>query len=112
MVAVTLVRKRSRRIVVDGRAYRWRLRSRPTYAQGQCWAPCAYAVEDYDRPGRTLIVTTNQPHPGNWLGRPAEPVLPGQVARAVRLAMQAGWDPSSPGPPFHLDQSDEFAASA
>ena len=56
MVAVTLARKRSRRIVVDGRAYRWRLRSRPTYSRGLCWVPCAYAVEDYDRPGRTLIV--------------------------------------------------------
>ena len=111
MVTVTLTHKRSRRIVVDGRAYRWQLRSRPTYARGLCWTPCAYAVEDYDRPGRTLIVTTNQPHPSNWLGRPARPVLPRQVARAVRLAVQAGWDPSSTGAPFHLDQSDAFTAS-
>ena len=112
MVAVTLVRKHSRRIVVDGRAYRWQLRSRPTYSRGLCWTPCAYAVEDYDLPGQMLIVTTDQPHLRNWLGRPAEPVLPGQVARAVRLAVQAGWDPSSAGAPFHLDQSDGFAASA
>jgi hypothetical protein len=31
---MALVRKEARRIVVDGTAYRWRLRGRPTYFQG------------------------------------------------------------------------------
>lgn len=34
---MALVRKGARRIVVDGTAYRWRLRRRPTYCQGLAW---------------------------------------------------------------------------
>ena len=110
MTTVAVVRKGSRRIVVDGRAYRWQLRSRPSYGQALCETPCTYAVEDYDRPGRTLVVTTNQPHSSNWLDRPAEPILPREVARTIRLAVERGWDPSSSGAPYSLDQSDGFTA--
>lgn len=81
---MALVRKGSRRIVVDGTAYRWRLRRRPTYSQGLAWSPCTFAVEHADAPGTTLVVTTNQPHPSNWVGREAKPVLPADVAEAIR----------------------------
>ncbi|MEU1706410.1 hypothetical protein ABZ478_13530 [Streptomyces sp. NPDC005706] len=102
---MALVRKGSRRIVVDGLAYRWRLRGRPTYAQGLAWSPCTYSVEHADSPGMTLVVTTDQPHPGNWIGLEAEPVRPSNVAAAVRLALREGWTPTAPGSAFHLDQS-------
>ncbi|GGV19794.1 hypothetical protein GCM10010293_15150 [Streptomyces griseoflavus] len=72
---MALVRKGSRRIVVDGTAYRWRLRGRPTYSQGLARSPCTFAVERADTRGATLLVTTDQPHPSNWTGRVAEPVL-------------------------------------
>jgi hypothetical protein len=49
---MALVRKGSRRIVVDGTVYRWRLRGRPTYFQGLAWSPCTFAVEHADTPGR------------------------------------------------------------
>jgi hypothetical protein len=106
-----MARKGSRRIVVDGTAYRWRLRGRPTYSQGLAWSPCRFAVEHVDTPGMTLVVTTNQPHPGNWIGREAEPVLPSNVAMAVRLALREGWTPAVPGPVFHLDQFIGFTSS-
>ncbi|MFJ7996946.1 hypothetical protein ACIQ7D_07275 [Streptomyces sp. NPDC096310] len=105
---MALVRKGSRRIVVDGTAYRWRLRGRPTYSQGLVWSPCTFAVEHADAPGMTLVVTTNQPHASNWVGREAESLLPSGVAAAVRLALREGWTPSVPGSAFHLDQSDGF----
>lgn len=106
---MTLNRKGARRVVVDGTAYRWRLRRRPTYCQGLAWSPCTYAVEHADHPGTTLVVTTNQPHPGNWLGREAAPVLPSAVAKAIQLARREGWTPAAPGSAFHLDQSAGFA---
>lgn len=81
---MALVRKGSRRIVVDGTAYRWRLRGRPTYFQGLAWSPCTFAVEHADTPGMMLVATTDQPHPSNWIGHEAEPVLPSGVAAAVR----------------------------
>lgn len=108
---MALVRKGSRRIVVDGTVYRWRLRGRPTYFQGLAWSPCTFAVEHADTPAAALVVTTSQLHPSNWIGREAEPVLPSGVAAAVRLALREGWTPTAPGSAFHLDQSVGFTAS-
>ncbi|MFF9034072.1 hypothetical protein ACF090_01190 [Streptomyces sp. NPDC014892] len=108
---MALVRKGSRRIVVDGTDYRWLLRGRPTYFQGLAWSPCTFAVEHTDRPGMTLVVTTGQPHSSNWIGREAEPVLPSGVAAAVRLALRMGWSPTTPGSAFHLDRSAGFTPS-
>lgn len=108
---MALVRKGSRRIVVDGTSYRWRLRGRSTYFQGLAWAPCTFAVEHADTPGMTLVVTTDQCHPSNWIGREADPILPGRVAAAVRLALHQGWSPTAEGSAFHLDQSGGFIPS-
>jgi hypothetical protein len=108
---MALGRKGARRIVVDGTAYRWRLRRRPTYFQGLVWSPCTFAVEHADAPGTTLVVTTNQPHPSNWFGREAKSVLPSDVARAIQLALGEGWAPTAPGSPFSLDWSAGFTPS-
>ncbi|SMC85715.1 hypothetical protein SAMN05661093_02264 [Kibdelosporangium aridum] len=110
MDVVTLVKKGSRYLDVDGVTYRWRLRGRPTYSQANAWWPLTFAVELADDPGTTLVVTTNQAHPSNWMGVPSRPVLPGHVARAVRTALAEGWQPANPGKPFMLDQSAGFTA--
>ena len=99
---MTLAAKGSRRIVVDGVAYRWRLRHKPTYAQGLCESPCIYAVELAERPGARLVVRTSRPRPDNWLGRPGASVLPSEVARSVRSALACGWTPAADGSTFML----------
>jgi hypothetical protein len=63
-------------------------------------------------PGATLVVTTNQPHPGNLVELPASPVLPAHVSDAVRAARAKGWVPEEPGSPFLLDQSAGFIPSS
>jgi hypothetical protein len=108
---MALGRKGARRIVVDGTAYRWRLRRRPTYFQALAWTPCTYAVEHADAPGATLVVTTAQPHPSNWFGREAKPVLPSAVAETIQRGLREGWTPTAPGSPFHLDLSAGFMPS-
>ncbi|MFF4800075.1 hypothetical protein ACFY1U_16965 [Streptomyces sp. NPDC001351] len=74
------------------------------------WSPCTFAVEhaDTDTLGATPVFTTNQPHPSNWIGREAEPVLTSGAAEAVRLALRKGWTPTAPGSAFHLDPSVGF----
>ncbi|WP_078869061.1 hypothetical protein [Streptomyces sp. NRRL B-1347] len=108
---MTLGRKGARRIMVDGTAYRWRLRHRPTYSQGVAWSPCTFAVEHADTPGTTLLVATHQPHPSNWIGHEAKPVLPSDVAQAIERALHEGWTPTASGPPFRLDLSTGFTPS-
>ncbi|MGC7095083.1 hypothetical protein ACPZ19_10490 [Amycolatopsis lurida] len=105
---MALVRMGSRRIVVDGVTYRWRVRGRPTYAQGLGSSPLTFAVEQADVRGAVLVVTTDQPHPGNWLEIPARPILPVHVADAIRAARAMGWTPEKPGTPFLLDRSQGF----
>ncbi|MFB7740778.1 hypothetical protein ACFXPM_12155 [Streptomyces sp. NPDC059095] len=105
---MALVKKGSRRITVDGVAYRWRVRGRATYAQGLVWRPLAYAVERAEVTGAIMVVATNQPHPSNWFEISARPVLPADVAGAIRAAHARGWTPEKPGVPFHLDLSEEF----
>lgn len=78
----------ARRIVVDGTSYRWRLRRRPTCLQALAWTPCTFGVDQADARGTTLVVTTNRPHPSNWFGQEAKPVLPSDVARAIELALR------------------------
>ncbi|MFC8856870.1 hypothetical protein ACFT5D_27885 [Streptomyces sp. NPDC057144] len=108
---MALGRKGARLIVVEGTSYRWRLRRRPTYAQGLAWSPCTYAAEHADTPKSLLVVTSNRSHPSNWVGREAEPVLPSDVARAIERALRTGWTPTAEGPPFHLDLSAGFTSS-
>ncbi|WP_093715120.1 hypothetical protein [Actinacidiphila alni] len=103
------VEKGSRRIVVDGVTYRWRLRRRPTYDQLMGWTLCTYTVERADRPGALLTVRTDQPHMRNVISLPGKPVLPSDVAAAVQAAVMCGWTPETHGLLFHLDQSDGFS---
>ncbi|REJ93574.1 MAG: hypothetical protein DWQ34_10375 [Planctomycetota bacterium] len=99
---MTIPRKGSRPIEVDGVKYRWRIRQRPTYMQGVLDHPLNLAVEIDDDPKSSLIVELAQSHPCNWLGDPAVPVTPSQVAGHIRQALDAGWQPQSQGSAFRL----------
>ncbi|MGW5722306.1 hypothetical protein ACWEVP_39460 [Amycolatopsis sp. NPDC003865] len=87
---MTLSRKGSRLITVDGAEYRWTVRRKPTYSQG-LGATMTFAVEPAEHPGATLVVDTGRPRPDNWLHLPAEPVHPAEVAEAVRMALARGF---------------------
>ncbi|GAA1463787.1 hypothetical protein NE857_00330 [Nocardiopsis exhalans] len=100
---MSLLRKGSRRITVDGADYRWRIRHRPTYSQGNGWTNLVFAVEYAESPGRALVVETGNPRPDNWLGLgPAVSITPVVVAAAIRRALKEGWSPQATGSPHHL----------
>jgi len=97
----------SRRIVVDGVAYRWRIRNRATPLQtgiGVCHGRLHMAVELANEPRSVLVVFTNRTHPRDIDTFPSDvtPVRPADVAGWVREAVAAGWAASEPGPQFHL----------
>ncbi|WP_182908124.1 hypothetical protein [Microbispora sp. H13382] len=48
---MSLPKKGSRVITVSDVAYRWRVRHKPTYCQGNGWTPMTFAVELAEKPG-------------------------------------------------------------
>jgi hypothetical protein len=100
---MSLSRKGSRPITVDGTRYRWYVRRKPSYGQGLAQSNLTVAVElDAPARGSVLVVDVGQPRPDNWLGRPAAVVTPRDVAEFVREARRAGWRPEAAGSPFTL----------
>ena len=101
---MALVKKGSRRIVVDGIEYRWRM-SRKHWCCDYDGSTLSYMAEDATCPGTTLVVETGRPDSLNPGMVPAELVLPREVAAGIRAARSKGWTPSSNGSPFKLHLS-------
>ncbi len=108
---MTLARKGSRRIVVDGVEYRWKVRGRPTYCQGLGWSPLTFVAETTESPRALLVVEMPCAHPSNWVALPSGAVLPRTVAEAIRTGLARGWNPTSPGPAFTLTLGKSAVAS-
>ncbi|MEN3536390.1 hypothetical protein AAH991_14845 [Microbispora sp. ZYX-F-249] len=108
---MTIPGKGSRPITVDGVAYRWRIRRKPTYSQGNGWSPMTFAVQPAEGPGRALLVSLPFFRPDAWLGARTTAVRPALVAAAVRLALRRGWDPRRPGPAFACDVTEDDLAA-
>ncbi|MEU7742861.1 hypothetical protein [Nonomuraea sp. NPDC049158] len=53
---MAIPKKGSRLITVDGTIFRWRVRRKPTYCQGNSRGPMTFAVEVADVSGRALLV--------------------------------------------------------
>jgi hypothetical protein len=89
----------SRSLVVDGVAYRWRIRHRDPEPDNRGWG-WAFAVQHAETPGTTLIVRLTRRHP-RW-DRTTTPVTPSEIANCIRQAILKGWQPTMQGSPFHL----------
>ncbi|WP_197048702.1 hypothetical protein [Streptosporangium roseum] len=107
---MTMPRRGSRPISVDGTAFRWRIRPRPTYCQGNGWSPLTVTVERAEEPGRVLVVSLPCARPDNWLGERTIAVRPALVAGCVRRALEQGWNPGQPGSAFTLTVTEDELA--
>ncbi|GAA4587428.1 hypothetical protein GCM10023194_36290 [Planotetraspora phitsanulokensis] len=104
---MAIPKKGSRLITVDDIAYRWRVRHKPTYCQGNSWGPLTFAVELVDPPGRVLLVSLPCSRPDAWLGERTMAVRPALVAAAIRAAHERGWDPQHAGNAFEPSLTDD-----
>ncbi|MFC0864946.1 hypothetical protein ACFHYQ_21875 [Sphaerimonospora cavernae] len=100
---MTLPKKGSRLVTVSDVAYRWRVRHKPTYCQGNGWTPMAFAVELAEKPASVLLVTLPYSRPDNWLGGQSVSIRPSLVAQCILKAISEGWTPNLPGPVHRLD---------
>ena len=92
----------SRNIIVDEFNYKWLVRRKGTYSQSNAWTGLSFAAELTDGGGSTLHATLSGPRSDNYLGVPSGVVTPGLVAKAIRGAMAAGWEPTKRGPSFQM----------
>ncbi|MBB4936074.1 hypothetical protein FHR32_000379 [Streptosporangium album] len=107
---MAMPRKGSRPISVDGTAFRWRIRHRPTYCQGNGWSPLTVTVERTEEPGRVLVVSLPCARPDNRLGERTIAVRPALVAGCIRRAIEQGWNPGQPGAAFTLTVTEDELA--
>ncbi len=95
---MTVRRKGSRRITVEGVEYLWRFPRKPRHEwDGNCgvWL----TVQRADRAGSVLALHSPHRHPAVAQGwsSPVVAVLPSQVADAIRRALAEGWRPGELG---------------
>ncbi|NBD12508.1 hypothetical protein [Corallococcus silvisoli] len=101
---MSLPRKGSRRIEVDGAEYLWHIRKHPTDAQAACATPMHLAVQArVEGPRRVLVVELGVSRPDNDGMDPHQTgISPSMVREIIRWARTAGWEPLGAGPPFAL----------
>jgi hypothetical protein len=89
--------------VVDGATYRYTIRSRPTYSQGNAWSVLTFAVVLEMGGYTTLLVKTNGHRPDNWLNQPHTVVTPALVKASIAQALADGWQPEAQGSAYVLE---------
>ncbi|GLX03010.1 hypothetical protein [Microtetraspora sp. NBRC 16547] len=104
---MAMPKKGSRLITVADVVFRWRIRHRPTYCEGNGWTPLSFSVEHATQPANVLKVTLPCARPDNWLGERAIAVRPVLVESTIRRALDKGWAPDRRGRPFPLDITED-----
>ena len=99
---MTIPKTGSRQLVVDGVAYRWRVRSRPTYDQALAQSGLTVAIQFSDGAGRALHLRLPTARVDNWLHTPGYVVVPRDIERWIRFAISQGWTPTGSGPPLSV----------
>jgi len=94
----------SRRIVVDGVVYLWRVPRRPTRAAWDGNTGLTVTVQQAGCAGSVLALCSPRRHPtvARVFGSPVVSVRPSQVATAIRQALELGWEPTRRGLDFGL----------
>ncbi|WP_086933395.1 hypothetical protein [Agarilytica rhodophyticola] len=105
---MSLPRKGSRVINVEGISYRWLVRARPTYTQACQDGYMVAAVEQENVKGSTLSIKFKWQRPDVAINIHPNSVTPKLVESCIKSAISEGWRRSEPGPTFvyecELDQ--------
>lgn len=100
---MSIPRKGSRKIVIQGEEFRWLVRRKATSSQVDYGSGKIHvAIEHGQEKGATLHVETDRPHPKDWSTLKVEPITPLDVSRWVLLAIQKGWRPKAAGATYKI----------
>ncbi|MEG4811578.1 hypothetical protein QUA82_28240 [Microcoleus sp. F8-D3] len=101
---MSIPKKGTRKIIVDGQPFIWLIRRQATYTQ-ECYAGgnLHVAVQHAQKPGSVLVILTDRPHPQCLADiNEGKPVTPSDAAQWIRQAVQLGWQPQLPGITFNV----------
>lgn len=101
---MSIPKKGTRKIIVDGEPFIWLIRRKATYTQS-CYAygKLHVAVQHAEEPGSVLVIITDRPHPQCLIAtNEVKPVTPSDAAQWIGQAMQFGWQPQLPGITFEV----------
>ena len=99
---MAISKKYSRRIVVDGVAYRWRIPPEVEYDQTGHDGLLIVNVWLEENAGQILRLHGSS-HPMRNEASPEAVITPRRVAEGIRAALRAGWQPTIPSRYFRFD---------
>lgn len=100
---MSIPKKGTRKIIVDGEPFIWLIRRQATNMQADYGCGNLHvAVQHAQEPGSVLVIITDRPHPQCWGTNELRPVTPSDAAQWIRQAMQFGWQPQLPGITFEV----------
>ena len=100
---MAIPKRGSRKITVDGTEYRWSIRRKPSYGQAIEESGLTAAVELFDNPGATLVLTFPSNRPDSWITPGGPSITPSIMARCIRRSIENGWDAAAPGATFNME---------
>ncbi|MEG4502332.1 hypothetical protein QUA81_00245 [Microcoleus sp. F6_B4] len=101
---MSIPKKGTRKIIVDGQPFIWLIRRQATDTQS-CYAGgnLHVAVQHAQKPGSVLVIITDRPHPQGFTAtNEVKPVTPSDAAQWIQQAVQLGWQPQLPGITFEV----------
>ncbi|MEG3894442.1 MULTISPECIES: hypothetical protein [unclassified Microcoleus] len=101
---MSIPKKGTRKIIVDGQPFIWLIRRQATNTQADYgWGNLHVAVEHAEKAGSVLVILTDRPHPQGFTPTNAvKPVTTSDVAQWIRQAVQLGWQPQRSGITFNV----------
>ena len=101
---MSIPKKGTRKIIVDGEPFIWLIRRQATYTQA--YYDCGnlhVGVEHAEKRGSVLVILTDRPPPqGLSPANDVKPVTPFDATQWIRQAVQLGWQPQLPGITFEV----------
>ncbi|MEG4584495.1 hypothetical protein QUA54_04480 [Microcoleus sp. MOSTC5] len=101
---MSIPKKGTRKIIVDGQPFIWLIRRQATYTQS-CYAGgnIHVGVEHAEKQGSVLVILTDRPHPQCLVDiNEVKPVTPSDAAQWIGQAVRLGWQPRRSGITFNV----------
>ena len=100
---MSIPKKGTRKIIVDGQPFIWLIRRQATNMQADYGCGNLHvAVQHAEEPGGRVSYHHHRHHPQCWGTNEVRPVTPSDAAQWIRQAMQFGWQPQLPGITFEV----------